>query len=107
MADGAIGVSPQISRRVWPPPWPSWIDAFEIDRGAGEPGGPAREDENHEISDVLHLAEAYDPGFSAQALADFYFRLSCAFDLGANAAPLPLGLHQARMNAIDANPVLL
>jgi len=26
--DGAIGVSPQMSTRVWPPPWPSWIEAL-------------------------------------------------------------------------------
>src|SRR5262249_45720965 len=28
IADGAIGVSPQMSTRVWPPPWPSWIEAL-------------------------------------------------------------------------------
>ncbi len=28
IADGAIGSSPQMSLRVWPPPWPSWIAAL-------------------------------------------------------------------------------
>ena len=28
MAEGATGVSPQMSRRVWPPAWPSWIEAL-------------------------------------------------------------------------------
>ena len=45
MAEGAIGVSPQMSTRVWPPPWPSWIEALAPPRWmcVDEPGEPGQE----------------------------------------------------------------
>src|SRR5271166_552881 len=82
------------------------LAAVEVDGGAGEPGGARGEDEGHEVGHVLDRAEPRDAGLAAQPLADFRFRLSGAFDLGADAPPLPLGLDQARMDAVDLHAVL-
>src|SRR5262245_31162791 len=71
-----------------------------------QPGRARRDDEGHEVRDVLDLAVAHDAGLATEPLADFLLRLSCALDLGADASPLPLGLDQARMYAIDPHPVL-
>src|SRR5262245_20045178 len=72
-----------------------------------QPGRARRDDEGHEVRDVLDLAVAHDAGLSAEPLADFLLRLAGALDLGADAPPLPLGLDQAGMYAIDPHPVLL
>src|ERR1700681_740875 len=83
------------------------LPAVEVYRGPVQPGCPRGDDEGHEVRHVLDRAEAGESGLAPELLADGCFRLPGARDLGANAVPLPLGLDQARMDAIDLHAILL
>jgi hypothetical protein len=72
-----------------------------------QPGCPRGHDEGDEIRDVLHLAVADDPCLTAELRADFCLGLPGPLDLGADAPPLPLGLDQGGMDAVDPHAVLL
>src|SRR6516162_6125713 len=82
------------------------LAAVEID---GRPMQPARargDHEGDEIRYVLDRAVARDAGLAAELGADFCLGLSRPLDLGADAPPLPLGLDQRRMDAVDPYAVL-
>src|SRR5262245_35446529 len=83
------------------------LAAVEVDGGAVEPARTRRHHEADEVGHVLDGAEADDPGLAAKPLADRCLPLAGALDLGADAPPLPLGLNQARMNAVHPHAVLL
>jgi len=59
------------------------------------------------IRHVLDLAVADDTSLATELRADLGLRLSGPLDLGADAPPLPLGLDQRRMDAVDPNAILL
>ena len=83
------------------------LAAVEIDGGAMHPGRARRDQEGHEIGHVLDLAVAPKSHAADEALAHLVLGLAGRGDLGANALPLPLGLDQARMHAVDLHAVLL
>src|SRR5262249_36564342 len=65
------------------------------------------DDEGDRIRPVLDLAVTDDSGLATELRADFCLGLSGPFDLGADTPPLPLGLDQRWMDAVDAHAVLL
>ena len=83
------------------------LAAVEIDSGALQPGGARRHHEGDEIGDVVHGAEARDAGLAAERGPHLVLRLAALLHGGADAAPLALGLDQARMDAVDPHAVLL
>src|ERR1700737_3353964 len=83
------------------------LPPVEVYRGPVQPGCPRGDDEGHEVGHVLDRAEAGESGLAPELLADGCFRLPGARDLAADAVPLPLGLDQARMDAIDLHAILL
>src|SRR5262249_59643711 len=72
-----------------------------------QPGRARGDHEGDEIRHVFDRAVARDAGLAAELRADFCLRLSRPLDLGADAPPLPLGLDQRWMNAVDPYAVLL
>src|SRR5215471_14019217 len=72
-----------------------------------QPGRARGDHEGDEIRHVLDLAVTDDAGLAAELRAHFRFRLSRPLDLSADAPPLPLGLDQRRMDAVDPYAVLL
>src|SRR5882724_1461501 len=83
------------------------LAAVEVDGRSVHPGGARGDQEGHQIGHVLDRAVAGDIHLAAELLADLRFRLSGPFHFGTDALPLPLGLDQARMNAIDLHAILL
>src|SRR5262245_2904534 len=72
-----------------------------------QPGCPRGADEGEQIRDVLDLAVTDDSGLATELRADFCLGLSGPLDLGADTPPLPLGLDQRWMDAVDPYAVLL
>src|SRR5215467_8316275 len=72
-----------------------------------QPGCTRGDDEGDEIRYVLDLAVTDDTSLATELRADFCLGLSGPLDLGADTPPLPLGLDQRRMDAVDAHAVLL
>src|SRR5215813_9105202 len=83
------------------------LAAVEIDGRAMQPGCARGDDEGDEIRHVLNCAVTDDSGFATELRADFRLGLSGPLDLGADAPPLPLGLDQRGMDAVDPHAVLL
>ena len=72
-----------------------------------QPGCVRGDDEGDEIRHVLDLAVTDDAGLATELRADFCLGLSRPLDLGADAPPLPLGLDQRGMDAVNPYAVLL
>src|SRR5262249_3233422 len=83
------------------------LAAVEIDGRPMQPCCPRGDHEGDEIRHVLDLAVTDDSGLATELHADFCFRLSRPLDLGADTPPLPLGLDQRGMDAVDPYAVLL
>src|SRR5215471_9035848 len=83
------------------------LAAVEIDGRAMQPGCTRGDDEGDEIRYVLDLAVTDDTSLATELRADFCLGLSGPLDLGADTPPLPLGLDQRRMDAVDPHAILL
>src|SRR5215813_12740436 len=83
------------------------LAAVEIDGRAMQPGCARGNDEGDEIRHVLDCTVTDDSSLAAELRADFRLGLSRPLDLGADTPPLPLGLDQRRMDAVDPYAVLL
>ena len=82
------------------------LAAIEIHGRPMQPRCPRGDDEGDEIRHILDFAVTDDSSLTAKLRADFRLRFPRPLDLGADAPPLPLGLHQRRMDAVDAHAVL-
>src|SRR5260370_10008674 len=83
------------------------LAAVEIDGRPMQPGRARGDHEGDEIRHVLDLAVTDDAGLATELRADLRLRLSGPLDLGADTPPLPLGLDQRRMDAVNAHVILL
>src|SRR5262249_58289520 len=83
------------------------LAAVEIDGRPMQPGCARGDDEGDQIRHVLDLAVTDDSGLATELRADFCLGLSGPLDLGADTPPLPLGLDQRWMDAVDAHAVIL
>src|SRR5215813_2407312 len=83
------------------------LAAVEIDGRAMQPGCARGNDEGDEIRHVLDCTVTDDSSLAAELRADFGLGLARPLDLGADTPPLPLGLDQRRMDAVDPHAVLL
>src|SRR5262249_37413375 len=83
------------------------LAAVEIDGRPMQPGCARGDHEGDEIRYILDLAVTDDSSLATELRAHFRFRLSRPLDLSADAPPLPLGLDQRRMDAVDPYAVLL
>src|SRR6266849_5003746 len=74
---------------------------------AMQPGCARGNDEGDEIRHVFDLAVTDDSSLATELRADLRLRLSGPLDLGADTPPLPFGLDQRRMDAVDPHAILL
>src|SRR5262249_27480144 len=72
-----------------------------------QPGRARGDHEGDEIRHILDLAVTDDSSLATELRADFCLSLARPLHLGADAPPLPLGLDQRRVDAVDPYAVLL